>query len=251
MLKNLSILIINKNSEETILRTLKSINNFSLEVIILDNGSTDLSLKIISKFTNKIYISTSKSEYYLRKTILEYSSCQWILVLDSDEIVNSNLKNEIQNVLENQQDIDGYYINYRNFLFNKPLFQGGENYKKLRLFKKNKINISKKILHADYFLKTKKIGYLKNYIEHYSYRNVIQIFSKFTRYAWLESKNISNRNIKIEIKHFILYPLHMFYSRFIKDRGYKDGYLRIILDGAFAYMEFMIYLFAYLRKIRK
>ena len=39
-----------------------------------------------------------------------------------------------------------------------------------------------------------------------------------------------------------MYPTHMFWSRFIKDKGYKDGYFRIPLDLGFAYMEFITYI---------
>jgi hypothetical protein len=33
----------------------------------------------------------------------------------------------------------------------------------------------------------------------------------------------------------------MFWARFIKDKGYKDGFFRIPLDLGFAYMEFLTY----------
>jgi len=38
-----------------------------------------------------------------------------------------------------------------------------------------------------------------------------------------------------------MYPAHMFWARFIKDKGYKDGFFRIPLDLGFACMEFITY----------
>ena len=35
--------------------------------------------------------------------------------------------------------------------------------------------------------------------------------------------------------------MHMFWARFVEDKGYKDGIFRIPLDLGFAYMEFLTY----------
>lgn len=43
----------------------------------------------------------------------------------------------------------------------------------------------------------------------------------------------------------------MFYARFIKDRGYKDGLFRIPLDLGFAYMEFLSYLGLLIFKLKR
>ena len=85
------------------------------------------------------------------------------------------------------------------------------------------------------------IGLLKNKILHYSYRSLPQMFSKFTNYALREAKQKKENREKITFSKLFLYAPHMFYARFIKDHGYKDGLFRIPLDIGFAYMELITY----------
>ncbi len=42
----------------------------------------------------------------------------------------------------------------------------------------------------------------------------------------------------------------MFYVRFIKEKGYKDNTLRIIVDIGFAYMEFVIYFSLFIKTLK-
>ena len=67
------------------------------------------------------------------------------------------------------------------------------------------------------------------------------MYKKFTAYAFWEAKDKFKSGERSSLKKLILYPVHMFWARFIKDKGYKDGYFRIPLDLGFAYMEFLTY----------
>ena len=96
-------------------------------------------------------------------------------------------------------------------------------------------------IHAVYKIKTGKIGQFKNKIDHYSYRSLSQLFIKFTNYAIREARQKKSRGEKSSLKKVFLYPAHLFWARFIKDKGYKDGLFRIPLDLGFAYMEFLTY----------
>jgi hypothetical protein len=115
-------------------------------------------------------------------------------------------------------------IPFQNHFLGKPVNFGGENYKMLRLFKKNKVIITAEKTHQKYLLKSKKVGYLRGKIIHYSYQSLWQTYKKFTYYGLEEAKKKLGKNEKITLKKLFLYPPHMFYARFIKDRGYKDGY---------------------------
>ena len=67
------------------------------------------------------------------------------------------------------------------------------------------------------------------------------MFSKFTDYSVREAKQKIDRGEKPSLRKIFFYPLHMFWARFIEDKGYKDGLFRIPLDFGFAYMEMMTY----------
>ncbi|MCX7955917.1 MAG: glycosyltransferase family 2 protein [Patescibacteria group bacterium] len=251
MNKKISLLTATKNNQKTIEKTLKSAKDVVSEIIIIDNGSTDKTLEIAKRYKAKIIFFKGDNLGRQYQKGLEKAENLWILILDSDEYLSSFLKKEIKDLIEkNQLDkYDGYLIPFQNYFLNKPINYGGENYQMLRLFKKNKIYITPEKIHQKYILKSKKIKVLKNKIIHHSYQSLCQTYKKFTYYAIEEAKQKIEKGEKSSFKKIFLYPLHMFYARFIKDKGYKDGFFRIPLDLGFAYMEFLTYFLLFINQI--
>ena len=68
------------------------------------------------------------------------------------------------------------------------------------------------------------------------------MYKKFTDYAIREAKQRRLNGESTSLKKIVMYPPHMFWARFIKDEGYRDGLFRIPLDLGFAYMEFLTYM---------
>ena len=111
----------------------------------------------------------------------------------------------------------------------------------LRLFRKNSANMTPSLIHEHFKLSKGKSGRLKGKIFHHSYRSFPQIFVKFTDYGIRMAKEKFLSGEKSSFKKIFIYPIHMFWARFIKDKGYEDGLFRIPLDLGFAYMEFITY----------
>ncbi len=235
--------MITKNAQEVIEEALKSVENLVNEIVIIDNYSVDKTVKIAKKYQAKIFFNKEKDFGKQKKFAVHQASSKWILVLDSDERVSSQLKQEIKSLFKTHlvDRFDGFYIPFQNHFLGKPINYGGENYQKIRLFKKNKAVIAKALVHEKFNIKTGKTGKLKGKIYHYSYRSLFQMYKKFTDYGFREAKQKKVKGEKSSLKKIFIYPLHMFWARFIKDKGYKDGFFRVPLDLGFAYMEFLTY----------
>ncbi len=239
--QKVSLVMITKNCEDVIEKALKSVNSLVDEIVIVDDYSTDKTIKIAKKHEARIFSNTYEGEGQQRLFALKKANNEWILVLDSDEAISIKLKSEIKSILKETYSYSGFIIPYQNYFLGKALRFGGENYKKIRLFKQDKISVDSKDVHAEYHVTSGEIGKLKNKILHYSYRSIPQVFKKFTDYALCEAKQKSANGEKTNLKKMIFYPPHMFWARFIKDKGYKDGFFRVPLDLGFAYMEFLTY----------
>ncbi|MEK7070985.1 MAG: glycosyltransferase, partial [Patescibacteria group bacterium] len=166
---------------------------------------------------------------------------RWILMLDSDESIDKKLAREIQAAIK-QNKYDGFIIPFQNHFLGRGLYYGGENYQMLRLFRKTKFKMEKAFVHEKVIINSRKIAVLKNKILHYSYRSIWQMYKKFTDYAIREAKQRRLNGESTSLKKIVMYPPHMFWARFIKDEGYRDGLFRIPLDLGFAYMEFLTYM---------
>lgn len=250
MKSSLSLLIITKNAEDLINDAFNSVRELVDEIIVIDNYSTDNTIKIAEKYGAKIFFKKGDDLGKLRKFGLNKVSNDWILVLDSDERLSTKLKKEIKSLFKNKDKklmkYNGFLIPFQNHFLGYPLNYGGENYKKLILFNKKYIRIKPALVHEKFELRKGKLGELKNKVLHYSYRSLFQMYKKFTNYAIREAKQKIKSGEKSDFKKIFLYPIHMFWARFIKDKGYKDGLFRIPLDLGFAYMEFLTYFLIFL-----
>jgi len=248
----ISVLVITKNSQETLEKSLQSVVDWADEIVIIDDLSTDNTLKIVYQVSqvHKVFKVYKNSQIDLGKQRafgLEKCSNEWILVLDSDEVISSQLKFEIQN-LKFENSKNGYFIPFQTHYLGRKLKYGGENYKKLVLFRKDKTIIKPGLVNEKFEIPSKKVGILKNKIYHYSYRSIVQMYKKFTDYAIRNASEKLKKGEKTSIKKIFIYPVHMFWARFIKDKGYKDGFFRMPLDIGFAYMEFLTYFLLIFKK---
>lgn len=238
MMQNLTVLIITRNAADTLLKTLVGIKEITPHIVLIDDYSTDATREIAQQFNCKIVRHHSYDFGLQRAFALSQVETEWTLVLDSDEVLTDKNRKEIVQVLSHPTH-NGYYLFFRNHLFGKKITQG-ELHKKLVLFKTKHASSSPCLIHEQYQV-SGSLGELTSEVAHYSYRSVPQIIAKFFNYSIRQAKAYKSEKKRYGLKELVLYPLHMFYARAYKDKGYKDGFARILLDALFAKMEFFSY----------
>jgi len=237
---DLTVLIITKNAEGTLKRTLESVAGWAHNCIVVDEYSTDKTKQIAREFNCKVVMNEASNFGMQRAFALSQVKTEWVLILDSDEVIIAENRNEIEKAILDKKT-NGYYLFFRNHLFGKKLKQG-ELHKKLVLFRTKSASIKEKEIHETYEVKG-TIGVLSSEVLHYSYRSVPQVHQKFFRYSVLQARQYKREKKTFGLRELLLNPLHMFYERYVVDGGYKDGLMRIFLDSAFAQMEFLSYFF--------
>ncbi len=241
MESKLSLLMVVKDAEQTVKKSLDSTLSFVDEIVVVDNGSIDQTIETVKKYGARVFSNKSVNLGKLRQFGLSKCRGEWVLVLDSDEIVSKELHKEIVSLFHYPNvKYDGFKIPFQNHFLGRPIKHGGESYKKLILFKKSKVFVNANLVHEHFEVKG-TVGELKNKMLHYSYRSLVQMYKKFTDYAIRDAKQKYSDGEKSSFKKIFLYPIHMFWARFIKDKGYKDGIFRIPLDMGFGYMEWVTY----------
>ncbi len=91
----ITVCILAKNSAATLEETLESTRNFA-EVLLLDNGSTDATLDIARRFSNVRIVEHPFIGFgRLRNKAAELASNEWILALDTDEVLSPPLLSEL------------------------------------------------------------------------------------------------------------------------------------------------------------
>lgn len=132
----LSLCMIVKNEERYIKKSLDSVSDIVDEIIIVDTGSTDSTLHIIKNYNIKLYKFNWNNNFSAaRNYTISKATCDWILFLDADEILDNSSKLNILNFIKNT-NLDGCHFLVYNYI--------SENMKDytlhyaLRLFKNNK-----------------------------------------------------------------------------------------------------------------
>ena len=91
----LSVVIIAKNEQGRIKDCLESVYGWADDIVVLDDESTDDTRAIAAGFTDKIFIRHMELEGKHRNFGASKTKNDWIMLLDCDERLTDDLKNEI------------------------------------------------------------------------------------------------------------------------------------------------------------
>ncbi len=129
-----------KNEAEYLPFSLKSIHDVVDEIIIVDNGSTDDTVKIARSFPKvKLYYSDARDFSALRNLTIDYASGEWILVMCADEVFYSDI-NEVLPGLVQDPAVDAYNCWYYHLMRSYYYMQNKDDhdplYQRIFLFRK-------------------------------------------------------------------------------------------------------------------
>ena len=109
--------VLTKNAEKSLKKTLDSLQDFP-EVIVLDSGSSDATLYIAKAYPNvSVHTTPFLGFGQMHNYATKLSSNDWILSIDSDEVLRKELVHEILNLDLNPNHI--YSILRENYFKEK------------------------------------------------------------------------------------------------------------------------------------
>jgi len=224
MREKLSVIIITKNEEKNITDCLESIK-WADEIIIVDAFSTDATIEIAKRYTNKVFQKEWIGFADQKNYALNLASNEWVLSLDADERVSEKLKAKLHNLLSNKIELEkysGYKIKRDNYFLGKKINSCGWNKDyQLRLFKKSLTKLTNRLVHEGFEV-TGEIGIIKESILHLSYKSFKEAIEKINHYSTLEALEKSTKQ-KSNFFTIIFYPILYFAQHFIFRYGFIDG----------------------------
>ena len=115
----ISIIIPTYNAEKTIKKAVDSVliqdipkKNF--EIIVVNDGSTDNTLRILKTYGNKIKIINQNNQGAVRAANKGFRKAKgkYVIKLDADDFFGSNILKEMTKILDNNSRIDFVYCDY-------------------------------------------------------------------------------------------------------------------------------------------
>lgn len=180
-INKLSVIIITKNEAENIRACLESVA-WADEIVVVDSGSTDATVKICQQLGAKVHVHDWTGFGMQKNRALSYATHEWVFSIDADERVTPELQAQLINAMESESE-DGFYVPRLSQFCGKFIRHCGwyPDYV-LRLFKKSAGRFSDDMVHERVILKG-NAGRLSSPLLHYSYLNEADVRRKTEQYA--------------------------------------------------------------------
>ena len=243
MSEKISVSIITFNEEAKIRDALESVR-WADEIVVVDSYSTDRTVEICKEYTDKIHQKEFIGFGGLKNLSVDLASNKWVLNLDSDERVSDELRREIQNLLKEGFDADGYAIPRKNFFLGRWIKRCGwyPDYRSMQLFNKERGRFTDDLVHERFSLKPGyKKDYLKEHIIQFPFLDLNQFFYKNLRYSRLRAEEMIRQGRSFRLHQVLTHPIFMFIKVFCFKRGFMDGWIGFMISISYFFFTFVKY----------
>ncbi len=275
--QTISVTMASYNNEDSIADTLNSVKGWVDEIIVVDGTSSDKTAEIAKKMGARVMIRENNPIFHIQKRIAnDAAKSDWILQLDTDEVVTPEMKKEIIGILEGRyfgynwwisplklslnkiykifpepkllhSPASAYWLPRKNYFLKGTLMHSGQYPDPvIRLFQKGKAELPGKDVHEQMVVKG-VTGWLRSNLDHFGTPNFSRYLIREDRYSSLNAHQLKEKGLKINILNTINYlffkPLGTFCSLYFRYRGFLDGFPGFVfalysgLHHAFSYMK--------------
>ena len=185
----LSAVLIVRDEADRIRPCLEALHGWADEIVILDGGSSDGTAAICREYTDRVFETDWPGFGTQKQRALELARGDWVLSVDADEVLDPELKTEIDFTLaQSPPPHDAYTLPWLTHAFGTTLQHGRWARAPLRLFRRDLGRFSAAAVHEKVLMAPgSRIGHLQAPLHHYSYRDVAHARCKLEGYARLQA----------------------------------------------------------------
>ncbi len=249
----LSVVIITYNEEVNIGRALESVMPLVCqgkgEIIVVDSGSTDRTVEIAKSLGAKVYVEEWKGYAGQKNSAIDKATGEYILSLDADEEVSSELADEIERTVRAQPaiykvaqktpdghlaplSVNGFWISRSNYFLRRRIKHGGFwPDRKLRLFRRGTARFKETLVHETLELQpslgagiTATPRRLRGALIHHSYPTLSDYIDHMNRYSSLGAAMVvAKGKVRFSVHDIVLRPMATFIYNYFFRLGFLDG----------------------------
>jgi len=238
-----SVVVITKNEEDNIEECLKSAS-WADEIVVLDDYSTDNTVNLARKYTDKVFSRKTDIEGRHRNYAYGLAKNIWVLSLDADERITPELAEEIKELFKNPPKDKVYTIPIKTYIGKRWIEHGGwYPAGKTRLFDRRTFKYEEADVHPRVFYEG-TCGHLKKDIIHYSYRDYHDYFISLNNQTTLEAKKWFGEKRKMNFLKMSRKFASRFLKSYVQKQGHKDGLLGFMIaygSGLYQLMSYVKY----------
>lgn len=218
----LSVAIITKNEEYRLPDCLESVS-FAAEIIVVDSGSTDATVEIAKRFGAVVYCEPWQGFGRQKQSAIDHCTQPWVLVIDADERVTSELAEEIKSAITSLPPFFSYSIPRKNLFCGQWLKHAGWwPDRVVRLFRKGSARMSDRLVHEALVVndQTAKFRYP---LLHYTNRDLGQTLEKINHYSSAGAEELHKRGVSASLFTAVIHMVWAFINNYLFRLGILDG----------------------------
>ena len=224
----ISIVIITKNEAHAIADCLQSVA-WADEIIVVDSGSSDDTIKICKKFGAKVSITDNWPGFGEQKNrALALATKSWVLSLDADERVTPELQKEILQVIKGNAKASYRMPRSSSYCGQFIRHSGWSPDYVTRLFRRDHAKFSNDLVHERLISEEATLTLISPLL-HISYINLEEVLDKVNRYSTAGATMSFSRGKTATLGTAIRHGVWAFIRTYFIRLGFLDGKMGFIL----------------------
>ena len=230
------------NEERNLEDCLRSFEDICDELIVVDSGSTDATLEIAKRHTDRVYQRAWTDYRGFLQFAMPRARHRWLLIVDCDERVSPGLAREIRERVDRD---GGGAVGFRmrrvnHFLGRRIRFSGWQNDFVYRFFRKGRGGPRDREVHPGIVIDG-PIEALDGALLHFPYPTLEDYFTKFNRYTSAAARDRLRAGRRARWTDRFLSPPFRFFRAYVLRLGFLDGYPGFVLAWLGAFYVFARY----------
>ncbi|MCG1043101.1 glycosyltransferase [Mycetohabitans sp. B8] len=242
----LSVIIITLNEAHDIEACLASVRGLADEIVVVDAGSTDATVRICERFGARVVTADWPGFGPQKNRALALATRPWVLSLDADERVTPQLRESIEAVLAGRgpSGCTGYAMSRRSQFRGHWVHHSGWSPDwVVRLFRREAARFSDDAVHERPIVEG-PTGRLNGRLLHYSYRSGEEVADKTLAYARAGAQMLRARTRRISALAPLAHGGFAFIRTFMLRAGFLDGLTGLSIARMNARATFLKYHYA-------
>lgn len=220
----ISACIISFNEELKIEECLQSLAGIADEIIVVDSLSTDRTVEIAGRYTDKIFHQKFLGHVEQKNLAVSHASHDWILSLDCDERLSPQLRDAILAQKEALDERNAYRMARKTFYVYRWLNYCWYPDRKVRLFNRRNARWGGTNPHDRVVLdEGVQVVDLKGDILHYSFNSISEHLRTIDNFTEIGAREIIAKGKKVSMLSPLTHGLWTFIRLYFIKRGFLDG----------------------------
>jgi glycosyltransferase involved in cell wall biosynthesis len=233
----ISAVVLTHNDTLTIEDTLKSLS-WADELVVVDDNSTDNTAVRAKALGAKVYSHPLAGDFATQRNFgLSKARGEWVLFVDSDEIVAPALAQEVKTRIKDS-GIAGYYIPRNDILCGKTLTHGEVGGMRLLRLAKKDAGRWVRPVHEVWDIKGKTSA-LTQPLLHYPHPDVAQFLSDIDSYSTVNANYFYAQHKHTQPWQIVVYPVAKFFLNYVWRLGFLDGMQGAIVAFMMSFHSFL------------